>query len=239
MTRLLVSVRDAAEARIALDAGAHLIDVKEPRRGSLGAADSGTIADVIRAVAGRAPVSAALGELLSVDLMLRMRNRHAGHDDYTGLTYAKLGLAGCATVSDWGSQWERAIRALPPGVGSVAVVYADWRAAGAPCPGDVLSEATRLRCRALLIDTFDKASGDLFTHWPIGELASFIAEVREAGLLVVLAGSLSVATISLALRLAPDLIAVRGAACLGSRSGGIDGALVRDLVDLVSTLACC
>ncbi len=39
MTRLLVSVRSAAEAEIALSAGADLIDVKEPSRGSLGAAD--------------------------------------------------------------------------------------------------------------------------------------------------------------------------------------------------------
>ena len=39
MSRLLVSVRSAAEAEVALGAGADLIDVKEPSRGSLGAAD--------------------------------------------------------------------------------------------------------------------------------------------------------------------------------------------------------
>jgi uncharacterized protein (UPF0264 family) len=69
MTRLLVSVRDAAEARAVLDAGAHLIDVKEPRRGSLGAADGRQVADVLNTVAGRVPVSAAMGELI------RGRNR--------------------------------------------------------------------------------------------------------------------------------------------------------------------
>ena len=36
MTGLLVSVRDAAEAEAALRGGATLIDVKEPRHGSLG-----------------------------------------------------------------------------------------------------------------------------------------------------------------------------------------------------------
>ena len=61
--RLLVSVRDAAEAEAALAGGADLIDVKEPSRGPLGRADAGVIRYVVKAVGGRAPVSAALGEL--------------------------------------------------------------------------------------------------------------------------------------------------------------------------------
>src|SRR5438128_1572682 len=60
---LLVSVRSAAEAEIAIGAGAALIDVKEPSRGPLGRADDTTIAAVVKQVAGRRPVSAALGEL--------------------------------------------------------------------------------------------------------------------------------------------------------------------------------
>ena len=34
MTGLLISVRDAEEARAALAGGAGLVDIKEPRRGS-------------------------------------------------------------------------------------------------------------------------------------------------------------------------------------------------------------
>ena len=40
MTGLLVSVRSASEARVALAAGVDVIDVKEPNRGSLGAAST-------------------------------------------------------------------------------------------------------------------------------------------------------------------------------------------------------
>ena len=47
MTRVLVSVRDALEARIALDCGVDLIDVKEPLRGPLGAADAVAMADML------------------------------------------------------------------------------------------------------------------------------------------------------------------------------------------------
>jgi uncharacterized protein (UPF0264 family) len=63
MMNLLVSVRSAAEAAAALAGGAGLIDVKEPARGALGRADAAVIAAVVRAVGGRRPVSAALGEL--------------------------------------------------------------------------------------------------------------------------------------------------------------------------------
>src|SRR5690242_18461623 len=63
LMKLLVSVRSAAEAQAALTGGASLIDVKEPARGSLGRADAATLTDVLRMVAGRRPVSAALGEL--------------------------------------------------------------------------------------------------------------------------------------------------------------------------------
>ena len=61
MTRLLVSVRSAAEAEAALSGGASVIDVKEPTRGALGRADDAVIADVVRSPAGRrsAPPSAS------------------------------------------------------------------------------------------------------------------------------------------------------------------------------------
>ena len=60
---LLVSVRDADEAELAVTAGAAIIDVKEPTHGSLGRADVAVAAAVIAQVAGRAPVTLAGGEL--------------------------------------------------------------------------------------------------------------------------------------------------------------------------------
>ena len=50
---VLVSVRDAAEAEEALVGGAAVIDVKDPARGSLGAAAPATVAAVARAVGRR------------------------------------------------------------------------------------------------------------------------------------------------------------------------------------------
>src|SRR5437879_2488209 len=64
---LLVSVRSSEEAAAALAGGAHVIDIKEPAHGSLGRADDQTVSAVLACVAGRRPVSAALGELVDYD----------------------------------------------------------------------------------------------------------------------------------------------------------------------------
>src|SRR4051794_5358072 len=88
--QLLVSVRSAEEAEAALAGGAGLIDVKEPARGSLGAADPTVIAEVLHAVGGRAPVSAALGELLDAPMELPRSE----------LSFVKWGLSG-AQGKDW------------------------------------------------------------------------------------------------------------------------------------------
>src|SRR5947208_3448859 len=101
MTDLLVSVRSVAEAETVLGAGAALIDVKEPARGSLGRADDETVAAIVRRVTGRRLVSAALGELLDGSSLPSLE----------GLQFVKWGLAGCAQ-RDWQDALLRARSAL-------------------------------------------------------------------------------------------------------------------------------
>jgi (5-formylfuran-3-yl)methyl phosphate synthase len=214
---LLVSVRNADEARIALAGGADVIDVKEPSRGSLGAADADAVAEVVSAVGGRTPVSVAAGELLEQE------NYHA---ELLGVSYVKIGLAGCRAVADWGAQWRAAIARWPQHVAPVAVVYADWRRSGAPPPDEVLAAAVEIRCPALLVDTWDKSAGGLFEHWLPNDVASFCQLARRRDLAVVLAGSLQSTDLAAAVRCGPNLVAVRGAVCDGGRGGTISSARV-------------
>src|SRR3954462_13918444 len=94
--QLLVSVRDAAEAVVALAGGAGLIDVKEPVRGPLGRADAATMAAVVHVVGGRVPISAALGELRECPLAGLAAQLPRG------ISLVKWGLAGLA-----GEAWPR------------------------------------------------------------------------------------------------------------------------------------
>jgi len=223
--RLLVSVRSAGEAEAALCGGAQLIDVKEPASGALGAASLPTIAAVVRKVAGRALVSAALGELPELD------QRHV--ELPTSVALAKIGLAGCARLTDWQERLGRAYAALPPEVARVGVVYADWKHAESPEPEQVLLTVVNLSVSAILIDTFDKSGGTTLSAWERPRLREFISAVRGQRLPVVLAGSLSERDIDEAVSLSPDWIAVRRAACAAGRTSAISWERVARLAEKI------
>lgn len=233
---LLVSVRNAMEAQTALAGGADVIDIKEPARGALGAADSDTIGEIVKVVAGRAPVSAALGELVE---LLDPTNGNSLTRLVNGVSLFKVGLSGCANHLDWQIGWQRLIASIAAPSASrsarpVAVAYADWRAAESPPPHDVLNAAIDLHCPILLVDTWGKSGGTLFDHWPIEDVRRFCEEVTSHGIAIVLAGSLTGANIANAARLAPYLVAVRTAACEGGREGTVCEKRVRELKSAIA-----
>jgi (5-formylfuran-3-yl)methyl phosphate synthase len=226
MTGLLISVRDADEAATALAGGGDLVDIKEPGRGALGAASPSVWRDVLAVCQGQVPTSVALGELLE--------DPDLGDGELlAGFQFAKLGLAGCGEQHWWYQRWTAVLRDLPPSVAPVAVVYADWTGCQAPPPLDIIHRAAQVPCRAVLFDTYSKADGNLWSHLSVRELTPLISRIRATGLQVVLGGSLSGESAALACGLDPDYIAVRGAACRGSRNGPVDLDRVRALADLV------
>ncbi len=153
MAALLVSVRSSAEAATALAGGAHVLDVKEPSRGPLGMAAPA----VWRAVRDRAPadrpVSVALGELLDWE---RPGAIPPSSDDFVGICYRKLGLAGAGKLPDWPARWQFLRDSWGHGPPWIAVIYADWQIAHAPHPAEVLDVARTTGCAGLLIDTWSK-----------------------------------------------------------------------------------
>ena len=227
MTGLLISVKDAHEARIALESGADLIDIKDPHY-ALGRCDQQTWSQVCHLVCGQRPVSLALGELLSdwpcSPIPARLE-----------IDFLKIGLAGCGEVDEWERAWADALAELPARAKNVAVAYVDWQRASSPTPDEVLSAATRLGCHAFLLDTFDKRQGSLFDHLSLQQAGALVGAAREHGFLSVLGGSISLETLDQAISLSPDFVAIRGAACRDDRAGRIDGALTSELVDRIAT----
>jgi uncharacterized protein (UPF0264 family) len=242
MTRLLVSVRDVDEARAALAGGAAIIDIKEPSQGSLGAADPSQWPHIQQVVGGRVPLSAALGELLHSKFMPGDSPRSGGEHPLhhaAGLTWVKVGLAGCQAWPDWPCAWQRIAQALPMGVSLVAAAYADWRAAAAPSISTVLEMAQSRACRVLLIDTWSKAGGCLLDHLAEHEAIALCREVQSRGMQLALAGSLTSEQLPFIRKCAPDYLAVRGAVCRGSRVAAVDEHLVRQLSsELKKTKSC-
>jgi hypothetical protein len=184
--------------------------------------------DVARACADDYPVSVALGELLDASCSICS-------SDFDGITFAKLGLARCGTVEDWHAQWQRRLSQLPRSLQQVAVCYADEATAAAPRMETILDAGIELGCGALLVDTYRKDGGDVFAACSYHRLESLFDRARRWNVLVALAGSLTLATLDRALALAPDIIAVRGAACRGNRTDAIDEACVRRLAHACRT----
>jgi uncharacterized protein (UPF0264 family) len=233
--KLLVSVRSADEAEAALEGGAHVIDVKEPLRGSLGRAGDATIAAVLARVAGQRPVSAALGELANPAEAAPYLGR--------GLAFVKWGLFGMG-ARDWRSALSRATQRLAqadPECRAVTVAYVDWQWAGAPAVEEVADFAQALRGGVLLIDTFQKAprpqtgaSPTLLDLLPLGQVVRLCERCREAGVRVALAGSLGAPQIEDLRAARPDWFALRGAVCEGGRrEATVSAPKVRELVELL------
>jgi uncharacterized protein (UPF0264 family) len=232
MTQLLVSVRSAAEAEAALAGGAALLDVKEPAHGPLGRAGDATIADVVGAVAGRRPVSAALGELLGAS--------QAGLPPVVSrLAYVKWGLAGyrARRPARWKADLAHALGRTAAPCRGVVVAYADWRRAPAPPPEEVCAFAREHAAGAFLLDTWGKDGTTLLNWLPLPDVCRLCERCRAAGVPVALAGSLGPAQVRTLRAAGPDWFAVRGAVCQGgrpARAGAVDQDKVRQLVELLA-----
>jgi len=222
MTGLLVSVRSAEEARAALLGGADIIDVKEPRYGSLGAASVEVWKEVAAVVADEALLSIALGELSDFDPLQAAQLPAKTH-------YAKIGLAGCANLPDWPERWQQAWACLSTDVERVAVCYVDQQQAEAPDWQQILQQAVGASCKCLLLDTFDKRAGNLFRHWSERQLADVVAQAAADGLFVVAGGSIQGQHQPILAATGVRLMAVRGAVCRGARTGPLEADLVKQL----------
>ena len=220
--RLLVSVRNAAEARIALQAGADIIDVKEPDAGALGFAGRDVVQDIVTTVNGQVPVSAAMGECVDVKTLAAEGTVPTAP---AALDFVKLGLAAVADAdASWTTRWETARRTIadasewsthanPPRW--VAVAYADHDS-GTPAPREVLQAAMEAGCAGVLIDTSNKRLGSTPDLLPAAELSELRQAAADAGLFFALAGKITEHHLPDIDRLEPDIVAVRGAVCESS-----------------------
>jgi len=221
--RLLVSVRNASEAEVALAGGADIIDAKEPLDGPLGPVAPETLQAITARVGGTAPLSVALGDVGTDDIRSRMlaiaRSR---------VSFVKIGFAGARRRRGLAED----VRAVANAIGSTALVlvaYADYEPALAPSPEEIVGLADDTRAAGLLIDTYDKNGAPLTTVMTARQLRDFVTLAKGRGRVVALAGRLTVEDVELVHGVGADILGVRGAACEGDRIGVISGRRVRIL----------
>ncbi len=226
--QLLVSVADASEAHAALLGGADVIDAKDPRQGALGAVRQVVLGTICTAVGAGRPVSAALGDEGPPTLIER-RARAAAR---RGAAFVKVGFRAAPTVSQARRRAEAARRGAGEREGEgtrvVLVAYADWARAHSLAPEPLVALAADTDAAGVLLDTAFKPAG-LFALLDTRTVGAWIVAAHDAGLFACLAGSLGGPDFAAARALGADLVGVRGAACVGGRSGRISRARVAEL----------
>lgn len=213
--RILVSVRNTAEALLAAQAGVHFIDLKEPANGALGGLPLASIAEVVGMLRehGAAPrISATVGDWPAEAWPAIREQVHAVAA--CGVDYVKVGIApgpAAAALIDHLGALQAAGLALIP------VFIADQG-----LPPALVDQALQHAFPALMLDTQDKRAGDLFRVLDTPVLRSFVLRVQAAGRLAGLAGALRLDRWSELLALAPDFAGFRSAVCAGDRAGAMD-----------------
>lgn len=242
MPQLLVSVRNAVEAKIVSPHPIGILDVKEPNFGPLGAATPETLTEIGLAVPTKSPKSFSAGELSDWVPVLQPADSDQSHlrvkygktlDQYQ---FVKIGLASMADQSDWKQKWQSLFRNLPPNTSAVAVAYLDYKGCNSPTPADIINLATeKENCTTVLFDTFQK-TGNLFSHVKATDLKKWVVNSQGNGLKTVIAGSVSLGCLERVVEFGPDYIGVRGAICDGEREGQVASRLVSGFLDALNSI---
>jgi dihydroneopterin aldolase len=202
---MLASVRSAEEALFAFQAGADLIDVKDPSRGTLGSVSPDTLRAIVAEVAGRRPVSATVGDLPLELEPLAAAVRLAAT---CGVDFVKVGIFD----KDFPIRKIAALAPAVSGVRLIAVLFADRSP-----PLQVAAQLVAAGWHGVMLDTADKLAGSLRDWTDEDWLADFVRQARAAGLLVGLAGSLSEDDVRPLAALGPDYLGFRGALCADAK----------------------
>jgi (5-formylfuran-3-yl)methyl phosphate synthase len=220
--KLLLSVTDAHEALVAVEAGVDIVDVKNPAEGSLGAPTPGVIERVREVVPPERPVSAAVGDLPNLPGTAALAALGAAR---SGAAYVKVGLWGPSTTDEAAAVLRAAREALDGGAVVIAGAYADAERVpgGSLSPGAVVAAAHRAGVGGCLLDTALKDGRGLFEWLTPEALAAFVAEGHAAGLEMALAGALRAEDLSVVRMTGADIAGVRSAACRdGRRTAPLD-----------------
>lgn len=205
MTQLLISVTNTHEALMAIEAGADIIDIKNPTAGALGALPLAETRQICQIVAGHRPVSATIGEIQMKPELLMYALEHTAA---TGVDIVKVGFYG----REHHSACIQALQALTTkGIRLIAVLFADQQA-----DIGLLPELESTGFYGVMLDTLKKDGNNLLDYKSPEELQRFVINAKSCQLWCGLAGSLALEHVPTLHQLNPDYLGFRGAVCENS-----------------------
>ena len=209
MTKLLSSVRDLSEAKIAVTAGSDWLDLKEPRDGALGAVGTNEIRRIVNWASQTGvsqPLSATIGDCWDQPQAIRSRVNTMAE---LGVQFIKIGLF----IDRLDTSTLEAIKSVI--AQNIIIVCLVEK----PLAEASISKLVDSGVRGLMLDTAEKSSGSLTEKLSFGQIADFVNTAKDYGVLCGLAGSLQASDIEYLAPLGPDYLGFRGALCESSRAG--------------------
>lgn len=237
--KILISVVSLPEARIALEGKADIIDIKNPREGSLGAQFPWLLKDIINEVKGSGILcSATLGDLPYKPGTASLAALGAA---ICGADYIKAGLFGVRNYDEAFHMMKsiiQAIRMVNASAQVVAAGYADYHRFGGIGYEQLVNAARDSGADIVMVDTAIKDGKNLLDAMNPHQIREFIDLSHKAGLLVALAGSIKKEHLKEITRLKPDIIGIRGDVCdKGERTSGIIKEKVEEIMDYAIALS--
>lgn len=211
---MLVSVADRSEALESVKGGAHIIDVKNPKEGSLGANFPRVIREIKDIIPDNIELSATIGDMPNLPGTAALAALGAA---VSGVKYVKIGLFGVKTIEDSTKMLTEVVRATKDYDKRLKIIasgYADYKTVGCINPLKLPEIAYKADADGVLIDVKIKnGKSNLFNFFKNNELRNFITKAHSYNLMVALAGSLKKHDIRLVYNLGSDIIGFRGALC--------------------------
>jgi uncharacterized protein (UPF0264 family) len=212
VTGMLASVTSVDEARLAIEAGADVIDLKDPARGALGALETSIAREIVAAFGQQGTLSATAGDFPSMDPGEVFAAARKTAD--LGVHFVKVGFFG--TPRD--AECVQALMPLAAETRLIAVQFADL----VPDP-DLCERLAEAHFAGVMLDTAHKEAPGLRGLLTPPQLSRFVRRVQTLGMIAGLAGKLRCTDIAALLELRPDYLGFRGALCVQHhRSAGLD-----------------
>jgi uncharacterized protein (UPF0264 family) len=229
LLKLLVSVVDKAEALDSIEGGADILDVKNPKEGSLGANFPRVIRQVKEVTPANLELSATLGDLPNLPGTASLAALGAAA---SGVDYVKAGLFGvknCEEATALMTEVVNAVKEFDGGLKTIASGYADFRTVGCVSPLELPLVAHKAGADGVLVDVKVKnGQTNLFSFLTDENLKELVDKAHDYDLLAALAGSLDTQDIQRVYSLGADIIGVRGAVC--TKKDRVTGKLEREKV---------
>lgn len=230
---LLVSAINLQEAKEAVCGGADILDIKNPKEGSLGAnfpwiikeiSEYADESKIISTTVGDVPYKPGTVSLAALGCVV------------SGSNYVKVGLYGPKNYDEAKEVMSAVVKSVKEYDEKVTVVacgYADSYNISSVASKDIPRVAKDSGCDLAMLDTYNKDGRTLTDYLSKEELSEFVEKSHAEGLKVALAGSVTQEHVDLLKQINCDIMGVRGCVCSGGdrNKGTIDSTLVRQLKD--------